>query len=298
MNKLILIIISTLCFSSFSQNNSWQYYQDSIQPLLNSNKYSEAKQKFLILNKSNIIDPDLKVFFIQYALMYDDIKFYKKEIKKILIHHGLEINYSDSLLMDERYDIYNYLKDEKIRKWSIKQSKEKYGIWLKNNQQSLKFKETIKLAKERDRLVRTISFPLYPAIQQFDSLCFNKLYETYKDIIREVDTKNCHLVEELCKLNDNYLPNNFDNGIGMFNPISLIITHNLKQGTNIEYMRINIFPFLEQAFLDRKIDMDLFYTYDIYLNKYFGYQYYGTLSENVPVLEKETFSERKSRLKF
>ena len=40
----------------------------------------------------------------------------------------------------------------------------------------------------------------------------------------------------------------------MFNPISLIITHNLKQGTNIEYMRINIFPFLEQAFLDGKID--------------------------------------------
>jgi hypothetical protein len=126
----------------------------------------------------------------------------------------------------------------------------------------------------------------------------NKVNEAYKNEIADVDTKNCHLVEELCKLNGNYLPNNFDNGIGTFNSISLLISHNLKQGTNIEYIRNKIFPYIEQAYLEGKVDADLFYAYDNRLNQYYGYQYYGTLPDSVPLLEKETFSERKSMLKL
>jgi hypothetical protein len=298
MKHISFLFLVAFQLSAFSQNKSWQYYQDTIQPLLNSNKYSEAKQKFIALKKSDNIDPDYKLFFIQYSLMYDDTSFYKSEVKQLMSKHGLQIDYADSLLIDERYNVLNYLKSEKLKKWSVNKSTTKYGIWSFKNQRSIKIKEAIKLAKERDQLVRTITFSFYPKIQRYDSLCFNNVYLAYKNEIADVDTKNCHLVEELCKLNGNYLPNNFDNGIGTFNSISLFISHNLKQGTNIEYLRTKIFPYIEQAFLDRKIDMDLFYIYDIYLNKYFGYQYYGTLSENVPVLEKETFAERKSRLKF
>ena len=96
----------------------------------------------------------------------------------------------------------------------------------------------------------------------------------------------------------NVQTNNFDNGIGTFNSISLFISHNLKQGTNIEYIRNKIFPYIEQAYLEGKVDADLFYAYDNRLNQYYGYQYYGTLPDSVPLLEKETFSERKSRLKL
>ena len=298
MKHISFLFLVAFQLSAFSQNKSWQYYQDTIQPLLNSNKYSEAKQKFIALKKSDNIDPDYKLFFIQYSLMYDDTSFYKSEVKQLMSKHGLQIDYTDSLLIDEKYSVFNYLKSDKIKIWSVINSNSRYGRWSKKNQRSIKIKEAIKLAKERDQLVRTITFSFYPKIQRYDSLCFNNVYFAYKNEIADVDTKNCHLVEELCKLNGNYLPNNFDNGIGTFNSISLFISHNLKQGTNIEYLRTKIFPYIEQAYLDGKVDATLFYAYDNRMNQYYGYQYYGTLPDSVPVVEKEIFSERKSRLKL
>jgi len=295
MKHLFFLICLVQSSIFFSQNNFWQYYQDSIQPLLNSNKYKEAKQKFIALKN---IDPDYKLFFIQYSLMYDDTSFYKSEVKQLMSKYGLQIDYADSILIDERYNVFNYLKSEKIKKWSLSNSKSRYRRWSNKNQRTIKIKEALKLAKERDRLVRSLTYSFYPAIQKYDSLCMNKVYEAYKNEIADVDTKNCHLVEELCKLNGNYLPNNFDNGIGTFNSIGLFISHNLKQGTNIEYIRNKIFPYIEQAYLDGKVDATLFYAYDNRLNQYYGYQYYGTLPDSVPVLEKESFSERKSRLKL
>ncbi len=68
MKHISFLFLIAFQLSAFSQNNFWQYYQDSIQPLLNSNKYKEAKQKFIALKN---IDPDYKLFFIQYSLMYD-----------------------------------------------------------------------------------------------------------------------------------------------------------------------------------------------------------------------------------
>ena len=296
MKQISFLFLVAFQLSAFSQNHTWNYYHDSIQPLLNINKYSEAKQKFITLTKSNKIDPDYKLFFIQYSLMYDDTCFYKSEIKQLMSKHGLQIDYADSLLIDERYNVLNYLKSEKLKKWSVNKSTTKYGIWSFKNQRSVKIKEALNLAKERDRLVRTITFSFYPKIQRYDTLCFNNVYLAYKNEIADVDTKNCHLVEDLCKFNGNYLPNNFDNGIGTFNAISLFISHNLKQGTNIEYIRNKIFPYIEKAYLDGKIDASLFYTYDNRLYQYFGYQYYGTLSDSIPILDKETFLERKNRL--
>jgi hypothetical protein len=58
MKHISFLFLVAFHLSAFSQNKSWQYYQDTIQPLLNSNKYSEAKQKFNALKKSDNIDPD------------------------------------------------------------------------------------------------------------------------------------------------------------------------------------------------------------------------------------------------
>ena len=77
MKHISFLFLIAFQLSTFSQNNFWQYYQDSIQPLLNSNKYTEAKQKFIALKKSQNIDPDYKLIFIQYSLMYDDNNFNK-----------------------------------------------------------------------------------------------------------------------------------------------------------------------------------------------------------------------------
>ena len=74
MKHISFLFLIAFQLSTFSQNNFWQYYQDSIQPLLNSNKYKEAKQEFIVLK---IIDPDYNLFFIQYSLMYDDNNFNK-----------------------------------------------------------------------------------------------------------------------------------------------------------------------------------------------------------------------------
>ena len=99
MKHLLVLFFTSFQCIIFSQNNFWQYYQDSIQPLLNSNKYKEAKQKFIALKN---IDPDYKLFFIQYSLMYDDTSFYKSEVKKLMSKHGLQIDYADSIQIDER----------------------------------------------------------------------------------------------------------------------------------------------------------------------------------------------------
>lgn len=112
MKHISFLFLIAFQLSAISQNNFWQYYQDSIQPLLNSNKYPEAKQKFIALKN---IDPDYKLFFIQYSLMYDDTSFYKSEVKKLMSKHGLQIDYADSIQIDERYNVFNYLKSEKIK---------------------------------------------------------------------------------------------------------------------------------------------------------------------------------------
>lgn len=43
-----------------------------------------------------------------------------------------------------------------------------------------------------------------------------------------------------------------------------------------------LFPFLEKAYLEGKISDNFFKHYDTYLYQYEGYQYYGTLGDDIP----------------
>jgi hypothetical protein len=182
--------------------------------------------------------------------------------------------------------------------WTLKKTKLYHKKWLKENTNSIKINESLKQAKERDQLVRTITFRLYPDILNIDSICFNKVLKSYQKTITEIDSNNIDLIKKLCVLNNNYIPNNFDNGIGTFNTISLIIFHNLKRGKKLDQIRNEIFPLLEQAYIDYKISGDLFYTYDYHLNLHTGFQYYGTLPDTIPCIDKEHLESRKLRIKL
>lgn len=270
---------------------------DSVFNLLEFNKYDLAKEKYLSISKKFKIDPDYQLFFLKYSLINNDLKFFKKNIKILIKNYGLHINETDSLVEDDRYTFLTHCNNIQIKNWLYKTSLKKHKVWIFKNSKSHNISLLLKNAIEKDRLVRVITFTLYPKITILDSISFQTVKNSYDLSINEVDTKNFLLIKELIKVNNNEIPNNFDNGIGIFGKISLIICHNLKRGINIENITKHIYPSLEKAYLQNKISEEMFYILDQKLYLYYGYQCYGTLSDSIPTHNFDYLNQKILKIK-
>ncbi len=70
-----------------SQNPAYKLIHDSVFNIIEDD-YFKAKENLKQIEKHHLIDPGDKVTLLQYSLKNNDLKFFKKQIKKLIKNNG------------------------------------------------------------------------------------------------------------------------------------------------------------------------------------------------------------------
>ncbi|WP_066755535.1 hypothetical protein [Crocinitomix algicola] len=285
--KIVFILFSLY---SYTQNQSYKIIYEEIYPKLNSD-YQSAKEEWLKMEAQyDSIDPAEQVLMSGYALMNNDITFFKRRIIPLMKYYGW--NYSQELdtmySVVERSMLKRMIQEKNLITWVSKKSNKHYSKWKTNaplyslyrnkvDQIVFSDQEVIRLFNEDTTLTDNCVF--------LDSLISTVHFYHIEEIIK------------LCKLNNGLLLNNFDNGIGIYNKLSFIIWHNLKIEVNFQKTWDALLPFIEKAYFQNKISYTLFMAYDKWSLYHYGNQYYGTINGK-DIREEVTFPERKKKYRL
>lgn len=282
----IVASITIITFTSFSQNPTYSIIYDSIYPLLES-EYNQAKRIWIKCQEIGEIDPNETLLFLSSSLKNGDVRFYKKSIVKLMKEYGWNYTYLDTL--DEkiiRSKLLQEIKNNGLTTWTLKKSKKHHYKWRIAHPLSIMFQDKIRSIIYTDQIITRF---VPNEIITIESELINKM-------ISEIDYENIQEIVHMCNLNDGYLPNHFDNGIGTYSKIMLIIWHNLKTPENIDKTWKALYPYIEKTYLSGKISYTIFMAYDQWYYSIYGKQYYGTLGKAIEIEEKETFIDRKNKL--
>jgi len=277
--KAIIVLILFNFNLCLSQNEAYGVYSDSIYPKIETDYY-EVKKIFVSLNESYNIDPNQKYNFAYHSLKNDDVDYFKKLMKDLILNYGFkyskyDISLKSNNLKDNSFS--NLLKRRDLENWLFNESDSLFPLWIKENPRSFEVRTKIQELVIVDQSMR-IGFP------DFDSLIW--------DAISIRDYKNFQSLLSLCDSNG-ILPNNFDQGYGSLDWFYIFL-HNIKSYQTLEIWD-EFLPYLEKTYFAGKISNECFIMYDRVLIQFYGYQYYGFF-EDVPVKDEKGLYER--RLKY
>lgn len=295
MKFLTLIILSLTLNIGICQNKSYQIYEDSIYPSVEKD-YQKAKNSYLKYDQKYQFDPIYTLSFLEFALKNDDIAYFKKEIRKLIKLYGYSYSLIDTSGISMENPLNQQIHSKKMYYWLALKSKKNHHKWVRKNPNAAFQGVLLNTLFTKDQLTRKISFDFFPVMKEMDSICYANFVNVYDSLLTAIDANNIISLQNACIKNDNYLLNNFDNGYLSSRIVGLIISHNLKRGKYLNETWERLYPFVEQAYIDGKISDILFHEYDFNLNKHYGYQYYGTLGNETPIKDMETFDDRKKRL--
>ena len=266
----------------FAQNPSYKFFWDSIDPILITN-YPKAKELFISLEKKHEIDPNIKKFLAVKSLQKNDIEYFKITMQNLIEKQGYKYSkYDLSLESKESSEekLSSLLKEKKMENWMFQQSDSLYPVWVKNNPKSFEVKKKIEELSILDQAMR---------------VGFTDLDSVVWDVIAKKDYASLKILLKLCDSNG-ILPNDFDQGIGVYINWSFVFLHNIKSYQTFEIWN-EMFPYIEKTYLAGKITSDCFLMYDLTLAQFYGYQYYGFLKD-VPIKDEEHLAERKKKYGF
>jgi len=171
----------------------------------------------------------------------------------------------------------------------VKKSEVYYPQWVKKNPIGFLVQREVEKLFTIDQ-TRIYFYPmLYNNSELSDSMTINIIQ-------KELDKLDYSNILAISSLAHKYgLPNNFDHGYNTYYRVTLLMLHSMSQEMNIKRVWVVLFPFLEQAYFDGKISYTFFYHYDKCLLKAIGYQYYGTMNDDVPNIDPENLKERKNK---
>lgn len=295
MRYIFIVFVLTLNNLSLCQNQSYQFYEDSIFPILEKGDYNLAKKRLLFYEKTVVFDPMYKLSFLEFSLVNKDIKYFKKEVSFLIKDYGYSYNFLDTVGESLNISINWAIRENGLTNWLAEASRKLHPKWVQKKPEVLSYSNKLDQLRIADQQIRKISFVLFPGIMKStnDSIVIQSFYKIYDSLKSSIDLENIIALQNIC-INNNGLPTNYDSGFSVSKKVGLIITHNLKEGKNLKQTWERIFPYVEKAYLKGKISSLLLYNYDYYLNTHYGYQYYGFL-EDVPVIEPEKSSERKTK---
>ncbi len=291
-----------ICFSSFSQNLSYKIFSDSIIPIAESN-YVFSKEIYLKYQKKYCYDPSNIHNFLRYALSNNDIDFFKKESIK-LMDAGFRFKYTDTLIQVRNEDtFYELIYQNKLNDWLVKETTKRYPKYWKSHPKTIEYEIFMYSLLAKDQLVinyaNNIKKEVLRAIKdnQQDSTLSKVVDTVATEVYMKMDFNNIQDIAALCRKNDNQLPTNFDCPY-LSRYIELSYFHVMKnsRGKYLIQTWDLLHTYFEDAYVKGVINDAFFSTYDHYLEVYFGKQYYGTRSENVPMIDPDSYLERKQRL--
>ncbi len=277
------LFIIILYIGLIAQNTGYFVFKDSIKPIIESD-YSKAKT--LIKKYEYDIDPSELILILDDVLSKGDIMFFKDRAIFLMKNYGWNYNYLDTLEHKlERSSLLREIKRCNLEEWTYINSQLHYPIWIQNHSESLRYLDQVHSCLYSDQLFRK----LLPSAK--DSVELMIIY----DLINKVDFSNLETIVELSENNSGILLNNFDNGVGIYYNILLILWHNLASESNFEKAWELILPYVEKAYFQKKINYSIFKTYDTWLQRHTGFQYYGTLNDSIKIRDIETFPDRQKK---
>jgi hypothetical protein len=267
---------------TIAQNIGSKILKDSIYPAFQSG-YEFAK-KLLIKYEDQIIPQDM-VFVLEDILSVGDTNFYKDRMTYLMKNYGWNYNYIETHSLSS---LSSELCKNNMFKWTWKASQEYYPIWVKNNMEKLVMQEKFRAISHTDQSIRSL-------------LTLAEDTTELKIISRMINQIDFNNLTEICNLSDEnngVLINDFDIGIAVYNNVHFILWHNLKSKENFQKSWDLILPYIEKAYFQKKIGSHPFIIYDTWSVNHFGYQYYGTFSDTVPVIDSLLLEKMKKKYQF
>ncbi len=287
--SLLVLIALTWTFQNpfLAQNKTYRIIYDSIYPLFGENDYQNAKRIWEKHCLNADTDPSEELLFLNFSLKNDDEKFYKKHIIKLMRLYGWRYMSTDTLPETmNRSELLQGIKQKGLVNWTIKKSNKHYTKWSSQHPYSIYFQEKVNKLVYTDQAIRK-----YSSKQSNDSIKNKFIW----DLETQIDNDNIQQIIELAKMNNGIFPNNFDDGYGTYYKINFIIWHSLKDPNTIQKTWDLLLPYIEKTYFEGKISYTLFMAFDKWNYQFFGYQYYGTLGENIPVKDANSLEERKKK---
>ena len=279
-NFTLFSLVTTLFFFlninyCHSQNPAYKLINDSVFNIIEDD-YFKAKENLKQIEKHHLIDPGNKVTLLQYSLKNNDLKFFKKQIKKLIKNNGF--NQTTKFIEDVK-------EDKNLTEWIKEKENKLYPIWIKNNIDSYDIQNYCRDIHTRDQMRG-----YFYEIQRKDSNSNAKM------VLRKVDRYNLSILKQLAIKNNGILPNNFDHGLHTSLIWQGAFLHNLCSGDIMKNWN-EALPYIENTYFAGKINDGLFRLLDQQLKRYLGVQYYG-FENDTPILDKEHLKERKKKYGF
>lgn len=282
-----MALFAVLLFKAniFSQNKSYAIIYDTINVYLADSNYEEAKRRFELLLKEYPVDPAERLLFAKKALAFDDVKYFKSEAIIAMRDFGWHYSYQDTL---NEGSTTTDIKKHGLVEWLVKKSEIIYPKWIQKNPIGYLVQKEVEKICAMDRTRKYFYHLLYD-----DLISDSTIIKYIQSELNNMDYSNILAVR---LLSEKYgLPNNFDHGYNTYYRVTSLLQHAMHEEINIERVWAAIFPYLEKAYFDGKISYTFFYHYDLCLFKTKGYQYYGTMGDNVPNIDSKNVNERQRK---
>lgn len=273
------ILVSFVSFFCLSQNTSYNYYWDSIIPVVEKD-YPAGRKKFTEYKNIFECDPNVELHFLCYTLKNEDVEYFKMSVTNLILDFGYKFNRTDTLRYEEN-EFNDLVCDKKLHYWLIERCDQLYPEWIKHNPEKFDINQKL----EKLRVVDQTRGYFY---QLYDSCSMSE------DALKSMDYQNFVELLMICKQNHNRVPNYYD--LGFNSEWHLILLHNLRKENMLEIWNM-ILPYIERTYFEHKIGDGYFRLFDDLMNRELGYQYYGFL-ENVPVFDNENLNKRKLKYSF
>lgn len=216
---------------------------------------------------------------------------------------------------------YAFLRGDTIRFFDcISYLCREYGFTLTNQHSGLAYYEALNSGKYSERFmnIQNESLPYFmqkkhrvlQTIRELDEMrirdqlrgqvnqallktdsCFNKCSGTLIDHLNEI---NFEKLIQICN-KTGIFPNNFDLHYNATATAYLILWHNCSDSINYEEKWSKVWPYLDEAYSQGKINNAFVLTYDYFLARYLGYQLFGTVAGDVAIKDMDGLRERRRK---
>jgi len=293
MKKLFLFLI-LLSQILRAQNKSYQLCDSAIMLMHTGNnvmeggKYKQGLALWNSINKTYLVNPEKKTYFLDIAWRNKDIESFKETLENLVRDDGFEMND-----LEKHHQLYDELKANRVM-WDWLNS-----VYEKNHKLYLsKYADNLWLVQKCRDYVFINEKIIFDVVNAFRWGGANDESQQRKvDSIQQQLSWNVFV--DLFEISSQlkHLPNNFDcHHFSVNSNVANVLSANLSNNYKIEEKWLLIRPYLESAFTEGKIaPLSYLYYCDLYSNNAFGYQIYGTITYNrngekltVPIKDEES----------
>lgn len=263
--------------------------------------YHTALSNYNELRRDFEFDPSDRYYFLEKVLLNKDLKHYKKIVKVLIRNYGFEYNQFDTLNAGRIDLVKDLIVKEGMAKWTLKQSKRLHPKWVRKHADATYYYDEMARIHTRDQLIRRSTSFLWKGLMDYpetiDSVTRSNLMDQQIELADKIDLENIIRIQNLCVRNAFRLPSDFDTAWGCSGLITFVLFHNFKEKKNGGEAFERLYPYIEVAFLEGRINSYSLELYDNFLFEQEGIQYYGTRGKEVNFKDTGELDDRVLRIR-